>query len=660
MKRHRRTPKSRQPEPQEQHVSKRRLLLVFSLFICGFSILIYRAFYLHLAPDQKLEKIVSRQYNRVVKEVEPRGNIYDVNGERLAISIPTYSLGIHPHLVKNSDKVAGELSRILKIPRNEIVKKVKSKNKFLWITRKMRPKQYEAIHALSLEGLKFIEESHRYYPNRELSSQILGAVGYDNEGLGGIEKFYDKYLQAQDPHRMATRDAKGRLYEDSFNSIKRSVNHLTLTIDKSIQYIVETELKRTSQKWKAKKGMAVVMNPNTGEVLAMASYPPFNPNSYGDYNFNKWRNLPVTDTFEPGSIFKAMVAAAALESKAVTSEDKFFCEDGELTIGKLDIHDAEKYGELSLRDIIRVSSNIGIYKVSRSIGKKYFYNVLRDFGFGENLGIDFPGEVRGILRSSDKWQEIDWANIAFGQGVSVTLLQIASAFSVIANGGLLWKPYLVKEVSRDSADSVLVNKPKLIRRVVREETATIMRELLNGVVQTGGTGAAAGVPGYEVAGKTGTAQKFDWEQHAYSNDKYVTSFVGFLPANNPEFVIAVSIDEPKGIVYGGTVAAPTFRRMASGIVQHLKIPPQHMKVPVIEVRNTPEIPKARLIAKVNQDGFTIPNLAGLTVREVLSLLDGQDITVAIEGSGVAVRQEPGPGQVIKNGDECRIYFKPRT
>ena len=647
----------------EKLTSKKRLVIVFCIFITSFSLLIYRAIYLHLAPDQKLQRLVSRQYNQVVKEAPPRGNIYDTNEERLAISIPSYSLAAHPHQVDNPQQLSAFLSRTLKLSQKELLIKLKSHKKFVWIKRRLDPKEYEIVHGQSLTGIEFVNETRRFYPNRELASQVLGAVGHDNEGLSGLELYYDHFLRSQDPDKLAYRDAKGRIFEKNLDPLKESTHSLGLTIDKTIQYVAETELTKVSKKWQAQRGMAIVMDPRTGAILAMASYPPFNPNSYPEYELNQWRNLPITDTFEPGSIFKAMVAAAALESKAVNPDDVFFCENGSFEIGKMEIHDHKKYGDLTFRDIIRVSSNIGIYKVSRSVGKKYFYNILRDFSFGDAVGIDFPGEVSGQLRHADAWQEIDRANIAFGQGVNVTLLQIASAFSVIANGGLLWKPYIVKEIKNDVGDVVFSRKPILVRRVIREETADTMRHLLHGVVKADGTGAEAIVPGYEVAGKTGTAQKFDWNLHAYSDEKYATSFVGFLPFDHPQFVIAISIDEPKGLVYGGTVAAPAFRRMASAIVQHLKIPPQQIRVPVIEVRGSP--PPAlsdniARIAKINQEGFSVPNLQGMTVREVLSLLEGQDISVAIEGTGIAFQQEPGPGQLIKSGGMCRVYFRPRT
>ena len=432
-------------EGKDIGVSKKRFVLVFLFFILGFTLLVYRAVYLHLAPDQKLQSLMARQYNRVVQEVTPRGNIYDVNGERLAISVPTYSLIAHPYKVKNPRKVSRYLSKVLNISQKKLLKRLTNGKKFAWLKRRLRPKQYEIIKSQSFKGIDFVQESRRFYPNRELASKVLGAVGYDNEGLGGLEKYYDEYLSVRNYRRLVQHDAKGRFFEDNPDHLRQPIHHLTLTLDKTIQYIVETELAKACQKWRAKKGMAVVIDPHTGAVLAMASYPPFNPNSYSAYDFENWRNLPVTDTFEPGSIFKAMVAAAAIESKVVTPEDKFFCEEGSFKIGNFEIHDSVEHGELTFRDIIKVSSNIGIYKVSRQVGRKYFYSILDDFGFGDYAGIDFPGEVKGILRSSDKWQEIDWANLAFGQGVSVTLLQIASAFSVIANGGLLWRPFLVKK-----------------------------------------------------------------------------------------------------------------------------------------------------------------------------------------------------------------------
>lgn len=682
---------------------RKRMAVIVLFFLLGFATLVYRGFHLHLSNDPKLVRIAKSQYRTKIPETPPRGNIYDASENELALSVPSYSLAARPGRVKDKPALAEKLSKILKIPAKDVAQKLNADKKYLWVKKYLNPREKEEIEAISKdlysEGLELVKGAKRFYPNREVASQILGAVGQDNEGLSGIELFYDRDLQGVAEDGVAYRDARGKTFETmetlaSGKQDSREQHDLHLTIHKNIQYAAEKELTQTCEKHNAKSCTAIVLDPSTGAVLAMASYPSFNPNAYQSYDLGLWRNIAVTDSFEPGSTFKPILAAAALDRGIVKPDEKFHCEGGDLKVGDHVIHDHEKYGMLSVREIIKVSSNIGIYKVGKKLGRKDFAEAIGKFGFGKKSGIDYPGEISGYVRNSKNWQEIDFANISFGQGILVTPLQMASAYATMANGGKRMKPYIVSRITDVDGKEIARNDPKVEEQVLKPETARLMAEIMKGVTEEGGTATRAALPGYTVAGKTGTAQKVVGGR--YSHDKYIASFVGMVPADNPKLVVFVMVDEPKGEIYGGLVAAPVFREIASTALADLGVPPEKNMAPdtttakkesekndkkekkevakkdpkkepesvVAKIGNLAEktLVQAGLIATASNAApaglpRSVPDLRGLSKRKVLAILDERKLSCRMIGTGIAESQTPAPGSVLKNGETCAVTFR---
>ena len=623
--------------------------MIFLTFGLSFGILGYRGVKLHTKPDNKIENLAERQYTKTVRPVPIRGNIYDRRGQELAVSVSSYSLAVHPHLVSNSSQLARQLSTILNMKSRDIRKKLGSSRKFVWIKRRLMPEEVERIERLNEPALNLQKEARRYYPNRELASQILGAVGYDGEGLGGLELSYDDYLRGPEAKEVAYRDARGAIFDSSENPLDSdAVSHLQLTIDRNVQYVAETELATAAHRLKIKKGTVVVMDPRSGAILAMASYPRFNPNTYSNYELEKWRNVALSDSFEPGSVFKAITAAAALDSGKFDTDSHIYCENGRLQIGSTVIKDHEQYGNLSFGEILKYSSNIGTAKLADSIGKKELYKVIQRFGFGNKTGVDFPGEAPGSVRNHETWHPVDLAAASFGQGLNTTALQIASAYSTIANNGKRMKPYLVEKITRPNGEVIKEFEPKALGTVIRPETARTVAFLLEAVTQKGGTGTAAAIPGYRVAGKTGTAQKFDTAKKAYSKTDYFSSFVGFAPADNPRLVVYVGLDSPKGDrIYGGQIAAPIFRNVMSASLYQFKLPPTQRTLPLALEDTVPrgaDVTDSAESQAVASASRVVPDFSGLSIQQAMELVNGRGFTIDIDGSGIAYRQEPTPGQ----------------
>ncbi len=636
---------------------QRRMLVIFLTFGLSFGVLGYRGFRLHTQNDNKIQGLAARQYTEKVRSLSIRGNIYDRRGHELAVSVATHSLAAHPQQIQRPASWAKKLAPILGISVQRLKKKLSSEKKFVWLKRRLMPDELKKIKELNLTGLVLEKEARRYYPNRELASQVLGAAGYDSEGLGGLELTYDDHLRSPASDDVAYRDARGKIFELEDDPLKaRDVSHVYLTIDKNIQYAAETELVSAAHRWNIRRGSIVVMEPQTGAILAVASYPRFNPNSYSEYNLERWRNTAVVDQFEPGSSFKAITAAAALELGLAHPEDLFFCENGEIKIGRTVIHDHEKYGDLTLAEIIKFSSNIGVAKLARQIGSDKLFDFIRRFGFGQTTDIDFPGESTGQICDPSDWHAVDLATMAFGQGLSVTALQMASAYATISNRGRRMKPYLVQKIVRADGELVRQTKPISLGQVIQPETAEQTLSLLEGVTQEGGTGVRAAITGYRVAGKTGTAQQYDLKKKGYSDSEYYSSFVGAAPLPDPQLVVFVGLDRPQNQTYGGVVAAPIFRNVMSAALHQLRIPPQQGTLPLLiaeqEAKSAPDAPSI----PVNGHKM-IPDFSGLSIRQVLSLGEGRELSIDIEGSGTAYRQEPSPGNVLKKGEICRVYFR---
>ncbi len=558
---------------KESNKIKIRVIVVGIVFGICFSGIVARAVDLHLFKGPWLSQKADGQVKRSVKSLGERGIIFDANMGKMALSIDVTSIGAHPNQIKDVAATSRDLAKALRLDRNDLVKKLSLNTPFVWIERHVTPKKVEMVEALNLDGIVFKSERSRFYPNKTMAAQIVGFSGVDGRGLEGVEFYYDRVLEGQQAQFRVIRDALGRgLGLEVDEKIDHSGKNLILTIDRRIQYIAETALAEAVTQNGAKNGIAVVMSPKTGAILAMAHYPFINPNSYNQFAKDKWRNRAITDPYEPGSTLKIFSAAAALESGVSGPHSIYYCENGSYRIGRNVVHDTRPYQYLSLEQIIQVSSNIGTVKLSENIGSKNLYDTLKNFGFGERTGIDCPGETPGMLSPYQRWTKIDNAAIAFGQGISVSAIQLITAVSAIANDGILMKPYVVQAITDKNGAMIEKFNPQPVRRAVSSETAEAIRKMMAMVTEQGGTGTKAAIEGYKVGGKTGTAQKID-ENGTYARGKYVSSFVGFVPVKNPEAAILVMIDEPQKAHYGGVVAAPVFKKIALHTLNFMNIPP---------------------------------------------------------------------------------------
>jgi cell division protein FtsI (penicillin-binding protein 3) len=552
---------------------KLRVFLVGLAFIILFGVIGAKAVHLQVYRSPWLAQKASSQYEKSLKSNGKRGTVYDRNLREMAVTIDVTSIGARTSKIKHPKAASRALAKILKTDRRYILKKLKSKGPFVWIKRQASPKETAAVKSLNLEGIEFVPERNRFYPNKTLASQAVGFTGLDGYGLEGIEFSYDDFLRGSAGKHTVFRDALGNVFDEEQEAERHNGGRdIILTIDRAVQYIAESALEEAVKEYSAQSGMVIVMEPQTGAILAMAHIPFFNPNSYSDFNKELWRNRAITDPFEPGSTVKIFSAAAAIESSNIRAHDIFYCENGAYKIGRNVVHDIKKHGWLSLQQIVKYSSNIGAVKISEKVGAKRLYQMFRKFGFGSKTGIDSPGETAGSLAHYKNWTSVDTGAIAFGYGVSVSAIQLITAASAIANDGILMKPYLVQAITDQSGQPLKQFQPQVVRRVLTKKTARTVKAIMKTVTTKGGTGVNASLDGYTVCGKTGTARKLD-KNGTYSNDRHMASFVGFTPADNPKLAILVVIDEPQGKYYGGTVAAPVFRRIAREALNYLNIPP---------------------------------------------------------------------------------------
>ena len=548
----------------------RRVAVACGLVV-AFILIIVRLVNLQVLQAAELTLKADRQHQKNVTLEGARGTIYDRNSKVLAMNMEVPSVfGVPVSL--NPTVTARSLSSVLHVKAAEIEKKLKQEKHFVWLARKLEPEQGRRLEHLSLDGVGVVMEGRRFYPKGPLLSHVLGFAGMDDRGLEGVELRYEQYLRGEKRAVVLQRDALGRaVFPKGLNEEGAAAGHsLTLTVDEVIQYIAEKELDEAVSRSNAKSGTVIVMNPKTGEVLAMAVSPRFDPNAVAALVPDRWRNRALTDTYEPGSTMKTMIAAAALEEKVMTPGSMIYGENGQLSIANTVIHDHEKLGWMTFAQMIQKSSNIGAAKVGIALGEWRVFDYLKEFGFGEKTGVDLPGETSGLLRGPRQWGKRSLASISMGQEIGVTPLQMVTAMSAIANGGVLMKPYVVSEVRNAKGQLMAQTMPQAKRRIVSLDTARTLTTLLEGVV-TIGTGGKAGIPGYRVAGKTGTAQKVDPRTGAYSSTLLVGSFLGYVPAENPRLAMIVVIDEPKGEGWGGVVAAPVFRRIGEQVLNYLGV-----------------------------------------------------------------------------------------
>ena len=548
---------------------KSRINLIGYIFVVLVLIIGVRAINVQVFLGGWLSKKAANIHEVSYKKSGKRGTIYDKYLNEFAISTVVSSISADPQKIIDPKATAKKLAKVLMIDEIKLADKLSSGKKFVWIKRKVAPKVVAAIKKYDISGIEFIPEYKRFYPSKMLAAQAIGFTGIDDQGLEGIEYYYNSILNGTTSELTVLRDALGR----NFDSNKKGVSgytgkNLVLTIDTIVQHFAEKAIQEAVTKYSAKSGIAIVMHPDTGAILALAHFPFFNPNTLGNFGQEQWRNRAITDSYEPGSTMKIFSAASALESGASSINSIFNCENGSYRIGKQVIHDTHKYNWLSLQEIIKYSSNIGTVKFSTITGPKFLYETLSNFGFNTKTGIDCPGETRGRLSPYKKWAKIDAATISFGQGILVSPIQLISATSAIANGGILMRPYIAKAITNQHGDLVKKIGPTIIRRAISSHTAETITNIMQTVVEEGGTGTNGALETYSACGKTGTAQKID-EDGRYSNDKYVSSFVGFAPVENPKIAVLVVIDEPTNEHYGGIVAAPVFRNISQQTLDYL-------------------------------------------------------------------------------------------
>ena len=570
----------------ESRERRGRIIVAGVIVGLGFLVVLARLFQLQVIQGADLKQKAGRQHHRVLTVEGARGTIYDRAGKILSMNMDVPSVFGEPRAIADTRKTAASLAGLLLADPRHLEAKLKTGRGFVWLERRLAPEKAEQLRALSLQGIGWIPEGRHFYPNGSMLAHVLGFANIDNDGLEGLERRYDSHLRGERGHFIIEHDALGgAVFPKGLNySAPSAGKDLILTIDEVIQYIAEQELDQAVTKTRAAAGLVIVSNPKTGAILALALRPTFDPNSPGA-DPNLWRNRAIADTYEPGSTFKIVTAAAALEENLFSPSDLVYGEDGRYSVENTIVHDHHKHGWMTFAQVLQKSSNIGIIKVAQRLGAVKLAGYSSAFGFGQKTEVDLHGEVRGLTKEQQHWGRRSLASISMGQEVGVTAMQMVSAASVIANGGWLMRPYLVSEIKNPAGHTIAHVEPIVRRRVISSKTAGVMMDILRGVVLPGGTGTLAAVPGYDVAGKTGTAQKIDPNTGRYSTTKTVASFVGFLPAHDPLLTILVIIDEPKTDQWGGTVAAPVFQRIAAQSVRHLGITPWGVQGDALAMRN---------------------------------------------------------------------------
>ena len=639
--------------------------MLAALLAVAFAGVTARLGWLMIVRHGDLAQMAERQYSRAVTLAARRGPILDRHGAALATSTPADSLFAQPRSLGDPVRVAARLARLLDLRESELHTLLTSDKPFVWLRRKLPPAVAEQVRALREPGLGLIAEPLRLYPNRELAAHIVGFEGADG-GLEGVERAFDKALQGTPGKAVVARDALGR--DVVTHRVLRDPAPgagVKLTIDTNIQYVAEREVDAAYRRTGSKAAMAVVMDPRSGDLLAMAIRPTFNPNVFTTSPKEALRDRAITDPFEPGSTFKIFLAAAALEEGVVKPDDWIYGENGAITIAKTRIRDWKKQGWMTFSEVIQQSSNVGVIKVGLQLGAERYHRYMTGFGFGQSSGLGLPGESRGVLRDPSRWSALSLPTMSMGQEVSVTAVQLVAGVGAVANGGVLMQPRLVKAIVDETGREVRQFPPRELRRVISPETASTLNAMLIRVVDHG-TGHAAAIPGYRVAGKTGTAQKLDPATRRYSHAPGVLSFVGYAPADDPRLVMLVMLDEPKNEKWGSEAAAPIFASIGREVLRYLEVPPRD--TPAVQiVTGTPETvpPPARepVVAAIAPalDAVSepaMPDLRGKTLRQALGALAPLGLHVEVRGRGRVVAQVPAPLAPIDEGLTAHLDLSP--
>jgi cell division protein FtsI (penicillin-binding protein 3) len=670
-----------------------RLLIVAGVALLWMTAVFGRLGYLQLIRHSDYLVRAQRQQQRTIEITPKRGAIYDRNMHPLAMSVPVESaFAVPTEIGDNKSMAAHLLSGVLGIPRDVLEARFESGGSFVWILRKLPPDKAEAVRALNLKGVYLQPENQRYYPKRELAAHVLGFVDLDEKGLGGIEYELDSSIRGKSEKILVMADARQRPF-DGGEAQKDQGASVVLTIDEKIQYIAERELAAAIAKTHALAGTVIVQNPSNGAILALANWPKFNPNSPNDAKTEARMDRAVSAIYEPGSTFKLITLAAAFDQNLTRPDEVFNCENGAVYIAGHRIRDHKPFGLLTVADILALSSDVGAIKIALRMGAPKFYEYIRAFGFGQQTGVDLPGESKGLLHRLENWSPISIGSVSMGQEVGVTPLQLVTAVSSIANGGTLYKPHVVAEMRRNDqplplTGAIAAGEPK---EVIRPETAATLRRLMEGVVLNG-TGKLARLDGWTAAGKTGSAQKIDPATGRYSPTQLIASFTGFAPINDPAVTILVSLDSPVGQHEGGQVAAPVFKRIAEQVLPYLDVPrdvplsPKLIQASYkrfeaeegatledltpVDFAGLPDQPPSQekngrdaapaqpsVTVALDEGGdIAVPDFRGKTMRDVTEMCLRLGLEPVLVGSGLAVEESPADGAKVRRGAKITVRF----
>ncbi len=647
-----------------------RWLVVFLLFMM--CVVIFRYAWVQLVQGGELSERMRNQVGIDYSVQSPRGAIIDRNGRELAVSTMTKSLFVDPNHVEDADALATDLAAVIDKSKEDILADIAVGGGFSWVKRRMEQSEYEAVRQVIREKsygacLGFRDEAKRYYPNDILAANVIGFVGTDDKGLDGIEQAFDKYIKGEVTEAFLYTDRSSTPILDSIFAKKRyqgdRCKTIELTIDSGIQFIVEQELDKAMAANNPLATTCVVLNPKTGEVLAMAQRPSYNPNRFWDYQPEVWKNRAVSTIYEPGSTFKSIVAGAALQEKIVAPGD-YYADPGYVMVSgkRIQNWNGESFGTVTFTDIVKNSINTGFAQIGLKLGAEKLTNYAKLFGFGEVTGIDLPGEEAGLLFENPKdMVDSDIATMSIGQSVAVTPLQLVTAVSAIANDGVLLKPHIIKSIKNADGTTYSETQPEEVRRTIDSSTDKTLMSLLEEVVATGGGGKAK-VKGYRIAGKTGTAQKIRDDGAGYMDGHYIASFCGFAPVENPQVVVLVIIDDPRGTFYGGQIAAPVAGSIFSKIFRYLRIEPstdvfadeeseenKPKPKPQRKVYNGPPVPNGKVV---------MPDFYGKSIREAAQLANENGLVFDSEGSGFASSQSIEANTIVNQGTKVTVYFSP--
>ncbi|MBP2652098.1 MAG: spoVD 2 [Firmicutes bacterium] len=646
---------------------RKPIALLLVMLLGALVVLTARVAWIQFVNGSKLSEKVRNQLQESQVLLSSRGTICDRNGRGLAISNLTKSLYVNPGILnKDPDTLANELSAILGMQASEIKERLMVPGGFVWIKRTLEPEIYDKVKNLideeGIKGLDFIEESKRYYPSDRLASQVIGFVGTDDVGLAGVEMTLDKQIKSAEVRQPIDTDSYGiPIFKSilTFNPFKQGKN-VNLTIDSTIQFIVEQRLDKVMNDTKARAATIIMMNPHTGEILAMASRPTYDPNYFYRANSAAWNNRAISVVYEPGSTFKTIVAAAALEEKKVRP-DELLVDKGYIEVSgrRIQNWNGQSYGTVSFLKILEESINTGFVQVGMRLGAVCLNQYVRAFGFGQPTGIELPGEESGLLFETKNMRDSDLATMSIGQSIAVTPLQLLTAVSAIANDGVLLKPHIIKEIYNADGSLVLSMPPEQIRQVISPETARVLAEMMEKEVSEGG-GQKAAVTGYHFAGKTGTAERLNESGSGYAPGEYIASFIGFGPVEDPQVAMLVVIDSPEGVYYGAQIAAPVFHDIMTEVMRYLGVRPLRGTQPVL---NLPAAMPGSTTIKLGQPApngkASVPDVTGLTIRQAGIAISNAGLAIIPQGTGVAVSQSIAANAIVDPGTEIIVNFEPR-